>query len=113
MEAVKLSAAVILPYGFDAANRATNIAGSYAVLCEMLDDEADVLDVITKNPGVLGCTPKGLQSSKAGDIRRAAGFAAGFSSVLGPARDFLKSCKWLLATACDCAQDREPTWVRP
>ena len=60
--AVKLSTAVILPYGFDADNRARNIAGSYAVLQDMFADEAEVIEIITKNPGVLGCQPKGLKS---------------------------------------------------
>lgn len=94
LEAAKLSTAVILPYGFDADNRAANIAGSFEVLKELLEDEAEVLDVITKNPGVLGCQPKGLRGSNAGDIKRAASVASGFSSFLGPARSFLRSQSW-------------------
>ena len=39
--AVKLNNAILLPYGFDASNRAANIAGSYKVLRELLQDEGD------------------------------------------------------------------------
>ena len=53
-EAVRTNVALVVPYGFDAGNRARNIAGSYKVLQEMLDDDDEVLELITKNPGVLG-----------------------------------------------------------
>ena len=84
----------MVPYGFDAGNRARNIAGSYKVLQEMLDDDDDVLELITKNPGVLGCVPEQLAQSSARDVRVAAGVAAGFEFVLGPAKRFLTSQTW-------------------
>ncbi|KAL3913909.1 MAG: hypothetical protein SGPRY_007813 [Prymnesium sp.] len=92
--AATLCPALLLPYGFDANNRASNIAGSYEVLQELLPDETTLRDVLSKNPGVLGCTPKGLRSSNSADITRAASFASFFTSALGPARNFLTSKSW-------------------
>lgn len=92
--AVKLNNAILLPYGFDASNRAANIAGSYKVLRELLQDEGEVLEVITKNPGVLGCVPAELAKSDANTIRMAAGFVSGVDSVLGPAKSFLTGLGW-------------------
>ena len=34
--------------------------------------EAEALDVITRNPGILACNPAGLKQAKAGDVKRAA-----------------------------------------
>jgi len=92
--AVTDNVALVVPYGFDAANRASNIAGSYEVLRELLDDDAEVLDVITKNPGVLGCVPQQLANSTARDIRLAANVASGAAQVFGPAKRFLTSLDW-------------------
>jgi len=94
LDAARRCLAVILPYGFDAPRRAANIAGSYAVLREMLSDEAEVRAVIAKNPGVLGCQPQGLRASDAATIRRAASVASGVSQLLAPARGFLLGTTW-------------------
>ena len=98
LEAVKSNSALIVPYGYDAGNRASNIVGSYQVLQDKLDDEAEVLEVITKNPGVLGCVPSALEAASARDIRLGAGFAKGVDTVLGPAKRFLSSLDWSAAT---------------
>jgi len=92
--AVKINTALVVPYGFDAANRASNIRGSYKALQELLSDDAEVLEIITKNPGVLGCTPKELAASSVDQVRMAADVAAGFDNVLGPAKRFLSSLDW-------------------
>lgn len=91
--AVKRNLPVILPYSYDGmkSNGAQNIEGSYKVLLEMLGDEEEVLDIITKNPGVLGCVPEALAKSDADEIRKFAGIAAGAEAVFGPARRFLQS----------------------
>ena len=105
IEALRINVAVVLPYGADsvssgfyelgeAVDRSGNIAGSYAVLQEKLDGSDAVLDVITKNPGVLGCIPSKLEKAEADDITRAASIASGIDGVLGPARRFLKSQSW-------------------
>jgi len=105
LDALRQSLAVILPYGADtpvsgfvemgvAVNRTDKIAGSFAVLQDKLADDAEVLEVITKNPGVLGCAPKALAKASADDIRRAASVASGISSAFGPARRFLQSTSW-------------------
>jgi hypothetical protein len=105
LQALELSVAVILPYGADsptsgfleqglAVDRSENIAGSYSVLQETLADDAEVLDVISKNPGVLGCVPRALESASADDILRAASIASGVTNVLGGARRFLTSQSW-------------------
>jgi len=91
LDAVRLNPAVILPYGFDAWNRAQNIAGSYKVLQELLDSEAEVQQIIRQNPGVLGCVPKQLANATASNIRLAAGFASAADTVLGPAKRFLSA----------------------
>ena len=85
MEAVRLNPAVVLPYGFDAWNRAENIAGSYKVLQELLDNEAEVQEIIRKNPGVLGCVPKQLRNATAANIRIAAGWPFMLLSLKRPA----------------------------
>ena len=104
--ALAIGLPVILPYGADtqvsgfmeageAVNRSENILGSYDVLKSKFDgDEAKVLEVITKNPGVLGCAPAQLEKAGADDIRRAASFASGVDSVFGGARRFLQSTSW-------------------
>jgi hypothetical protein len=51
--------AIIFPY----LNRPTNIAGSWAVLQEMLGSREEALEVVTKNPGILACNPDGLKTS--------------------------------------------------
>lgn len=106
LAAIDQSLAVILPYGADtpisgfmemgyAINRADNIAGSYNVLKSKFDGDADaVLEVLTKNPGVLGCLPAALQNASATDIQRAATFADVSDSVFAPARRFLQSTSW-------------------
>ena len=57
-------------------------------------DEATVLEIITRNPGVLGCVPEQLERANPSDIRRAATIAGGFSDALGPARRFLQATSW-------------------
>lgn len=106
LEAIQANVAVILPYGADsptagflelgdAVDRSQNIAGSYVVLMEKLDgDKAAVLEVITKNPGVLGCVPGQLDKASADEIRRTASISAGVYSVFGGARRFLQSQDW-------------------
>ena len=105
LDAAANGLAVILPYGADspvsgflemdmAVDRSENIAGSYKVLADKLETEQEVLDVITKNPGVLGCIPEQLEGASADDIRRAASFAGGINSFLSPARSFLQSTSW-------------------
>jgi hypothetical protein len=92
-EAVKRNLPVLLPYSYDGMKDqgADNIRGSYAVLQEMFGDEAEVLEVITKNPGVLGCKPNALSASTCDEIRRFAGVADVSEALLGPARRFLQS----------------------
>ena len=75
IEALAIGLPVILPYGADtqvsgfmeageAVNRSENIRGSYEVLSSKFDgDQAKVLEVITKNPGVLGCIPTSLDQA--------------------------------------------------
>ena len=105
LEAIKECTAIVLPYGADstvagfyelglAVDRSDKITGSYEVLQSKLDSEAEVLEVITKNPGVLGCIPSGLEQASADDIRRGASLVSGANAVFGPARRFLQSTSW-------------------
>lgn len=130
VEALKTTVAVILPYGADspvsgflemsmAVDRSENIAGSFEVLKEKFDgDDAEVLQVINKNPGVLGCVPEALEQASAGDIKRAASFAGGVNSLLSPARSFLQSLpgwdegKAKMEEKKDAAaeEDKAPAW---
>ena len=78
-----------------AVDRSEKIAGTYAVLRKKLDDDDDaVLEVLTKNPGVLGCVPELLDEASAADIRRAASIADAADGVFGGARRFLQSTTW-------------------
>ena len=107
LRAAETCLAVILPYGADspasgflelglAVNRAENIAGCAEVLRAKFEGEEEdtVLDIITRNPGVLGCVPEQLERANPGDIRRAASIAGGFSDAFGPARRFLQGTSW-------------------
>ena len=91
LAAVEKNPATLLPYGFDSENRAENIRGSYGVLQDVLESEAEVQEVLVKNPGVLGCIPRQLAKASADDIKRAASVANGFDAVLGPAKRFLNN----------------------
>jgi len=105
LEAIKECTAIILPYGADsmvsgfyelgmAVDRSDKIAGSYEVLQSKLDSEAEVLEIVTKNPGVLGCQPTGLETASADDIRRGASLVSGANTFFGPARRFVQSASW-------------------
>lgn len=105
LEAITECTAIILPYGADstvagfyqlglAVDRSDKITGSYEVLQSKLEDDAEVLEIVTKNPGVLGCVPAGLEKASADDIRRGAFLVSGASNVFGPARRFLQSTSW-------------------
>lgn len=105
LAAVTDSRAVLLPYGADqqisgfyelglAVDRSSRIARCYEVLQEKLDGEAETLEIITKNPGVLGSFPSGLEKASADDIRRAASVASGVNGFFGPARRFVESTTW-------------------
>lgn len=105
LAAVTDSRAVLLPYGADmavsgfyelglAVDRSSKIASCFQVLQEKLDSEADVLEVITKNPGVLGSMPSGLEKASADDVRRAASVASGVNGFFGPARRMVEATSW-------------------
>ena len=46
LAAVEKNPATLLPYGFDSENRAENIRGSYSVLQDVLESEAEVQEVL-------------------------------------------------------------------
>lgn len=105
LAAVTESRAVLLPYGADqpvagfyalglAVDRSSKIAGCFQVLEEKLGSEADVLDIITKNPGVLGSSPSGLAKASADDVRRAASVASGVNGFFGPVRRMAEATSW-------------------
>ena len=75
LAAVEKNPATLLPYRFDSENRAENIRGSYGVLQDVLESEAEVQEVLVKNPGVLGCIERTTSSAPPasnGDARRSA-----------------------------------------
>ena len=94
IEAVRKLVAIVLPYGANCEQRVQCITGSYKVLQDKLEDEAEVQLIIAKNPGVLGCVPAQLETASADDVRRAASVADGFDNVFGGARRFLQSTSW-------------------
>lgn len=100
MAALDVSRVVILPYGEDSVDysegvdRSDTITGCYNVLCETLDDSSEVLEVISKNPGVLGCPPAELAKAKAEDIRRTTAVASGISGAFAPVRNFFGAQSW-------------------
>ena len=105
LAAVTDSRAILLPYGADmavsgfyelglAVDRSSKIASCFQMLQEKLDSEADVLEVITKNPGVLGSMPSGLEKASADDVRRAASVASGVNGFFGPARRMVEATSW-------------------
>ena len=65
--AVTRNSAVILPQ----VNSPTKIKGTYALLCKRLG-KGGAKDVITKNPGVLCCSPASLEKQSDADIVNAA-----------------------------------------
>ena len=105
LAAVTDSRAILLPYGADqsvsgfyelglAVDRSSKISSCFQVLQEKLDSEAQVLEVITKNPGVLGSMPSGLEKASADDVRRAASVASGVNGFFGPARRMVEATSW-------------------
>ena len=68
LAAVRRNSALVLPY----LNRPQHIVGCWQVLNEFMP-EAEVREVITKNPGVLACNPMGLAGSSADAIKASAG----------------------------------------
>jgi len=96
---------LILPYGAEslaagfyelgeATDRSDKIAGSYQVLQNKLSSDDEVLDIVTKNPGVLGCAPSQLEKASAEDIRRGAQIAGGVNSFFSGARRWAESTSW-------------------
>uniref|UniRef100_A0A7S0LN90 Uncharacterized protein n=1 Tax=Coccolithus braarudii TaxID=221442 RepID=A0A7S0LN90_9EUKA len=83
--AARRNSAVLMPY----MNTPEKIRGSWGVVQELCGDDA--LDIITRNPGVLGCDPDALAQANADQVRSAANVANVFETVLGPARRFLQS----------------------
>jgi hypothetical protein len=79
--AVQRNSALVLPY----LNKPFNIEGSWRVLLDKLS-EAEALDVITKNPGVLASNPVGLAGSSPAAIKQAAGVVNMVEAVPVPAR---------------------------
>ncbi len=67
LDAVARNSALVLPY----LNKPFHIDGSWRVLTEVMS-EAEALEVITKNPGVLTSNPVGLRGASADEIKRAA-----------------------------------------
>ena len=67
LEAIARNSALVLPY----LNKPFHIDGSWQVLTEKMS-EAEALEVITKNPGVLTSNPIGLRGASADEIKRAA-----------------------------------------
>ena len=93
---------VLLPYGADslvsgfyelglAVDRSTKVGECFEVLKQKLNDDAEVLEVITKNPGVLGCVPEALEKQSSAEIRRFAALAGGLNGFFGPARRMAES----------------------
>ena len=86
LAAVQRNSALVMPY----LNKPAFIDGSWRVLLEMMP-EADALEVVTKNPGILASNPAGLAMSDAETIKRAAGFVDGVENVLdGTVRKLFK-----------------------
>lgn len=52
--------------------------------------EEEGLEIVTKNPGVLGCNPEGLSEADPGQISTMANVANGVEAVFGPARRFFQ-----------------------
>lgn len=67
LEAIGRNSALVLPY----LNKPFHIDGSWVVLKQMMS-EAEALEVVTKNPGLLTCNPIGLKGASADDVKRAA-----------------------------------------
>jgi hypothetical protein len=63
--AVVNTPSLILPW----VNTPSNVAGSFAVLVDILDSTESAQDVISKNPGILACNPQRLALSSAGEIK--------------------------------------------
>ena len=79
IDAVNKNSAVILPQ----VNSPTKIKGTYQLLVKRMGKEV-ASDVITKNPGVLCCSPNSLQSQSDADIINAARFIATLDEYKGP-----------------------------
>jgi len=69
-------------------NSPTKIIGTYALLVERLGEDA-TLEVITKNPGVLCCTPLSLQSQSNDDIVKAADLVVTLEQNKGAIKAFI------------------------
>lgn len=117
IEAVEINFAVVLPYGAEsvaagfyeldeAVDRSENIAGSFEVLESKLEGD-ELREVLSSNPGVLGCVPSQLEKASASDIKRAAAVASAAENVFGPARRFLQSTSWWDEGAANVAKERE------
>ena len=77
-EAVNKNSAVILPN----LNSPTKITGTHNLLLERFGPE-ETLEIITKNPGILVCTPGSLKDQSDDDIRNAANLVTTLESNKG------------------------------
>lgn len=78
--AVVNTPSLILPW----VNTPSNVAGSFAVLVDILDSTESAQDVISKNPGILACNPQRLALSSAGEIKAVAAIRATLSTLARP-----------------------------
>jgi len=84
--AAQRNSAVILPF----INTPDNIRFCYQVLCDELGfDTQERLDIITKNPGVLGNKPGELARSSQGEVRFSMGIVTFFDGVPKPIRELI------------------------
>ena len=79
LEAAERNPGLLLPW----ANSPETISGSFAMLCRKMEAAA-VLDVITKNPGVLSCDPQRLAISSAEEIQTVAATTAAIGAARTP-----------------------------
>ena len=82
--ALDRNTAVIAPQ----VNSPTKIMGSYALLVERFGEDG-VLEIITKNPGILACTPQSLSKQSNDDISNAADLVVTIEENKGALKAFI------------------------
>ena len=84
--AARRNVAVLLPF----INTADNIRFNYQILCNELGfDEGERLNIISKNPGVLGNKPGELARSSPGEVRFSMGIVTFFDAIPPPVRSVI------------------------
>ena len=91
--AARRNVAVLLPF----INTADNIRFNYQILCNELGfDEGERLNIISKNPGVLGNKPGELARSSPGEVRFSMGIVTFFDAIPPPVRSVIPAATAVL-----------------